>query len=112
MPRISFSLNLDDDTEIYGGYGTFSGGNTNVWYSNMFSNDGVTNVQLNQGGISAFSDAMCDGRTGAPSSEGPGYAVPCSLVSSVQSGSANGDTNTIAGDFEVPTVNKFAIWVN
>tara|TARA_E500000081_G_scaffold64159_1_gene66474 strand:- start:717 stop:3878 length:3162 start_codon:yes stop_codon:yes gene_type:complete len=109
MPRISFSLNLDDDTEIYGGYGTFSGGNPNVWYSNMFSNDGVTNVQLNQRGISAFSDAMCDGRTGAPSSEGPGYAVPCSLVSSVQSGSANGDTNTIAGDFEVPTVNKFAI---
>ena len=109
MPRLSFSYNLDDSTEIYGGYGTFSGGNPNVWYSNMFSNDGVTNVQLNRRGVSAFTDPMCDGRTGSPTSEGPGYGVPCDLVNAVQSGSANGDTNTIAGDFEIPTVNKFAI---
>ena len=109
MPRISFSYNLDDDTEIYGGYGSFSGGNPNVWYSNIWSNDGVTNVQLNTRGISAFSDPMCDGRTGLPTSEGPGYGVPCSLVASVQSGSADSDTNSIARDFEIPTVNKFAV---
>ena len=109
MPRISFSYNLDDSTEIYGGYGSFSGGNPNVWYSNIWSNDGVTNVQLNTRGISAFTDPMCDGRTGSPTSDGPGYGVPCSLVASVQSGSADSDTNSIAQDFEVPTVNKFAI---
>jgi len=109
MPRLSFTYNLNDTTEIYGGYGTFSGGNPNVWYSNMFSNDGVTAVQLNRRNVSAFSDPMCDGRTGEPSNAGPGYAVPCSLVNSVQNGSGNADTNTIARDFEIPTVNKFAI---
>ncbi|NCX11002.1 MAG: TonB-dependent receptor, partial [Proteobacteria bacterium] len=46
MPRLSFTYNLNDSTEIYGGIGTFSGGNPNVWYSNIWSNDGVSNIQL------------------------------------------------------------------
>ena len=37
---------------------------------------------------------MCNSDTGAPSDAGPGYAVPCSLVAKVQSGSADTDTNT------------------
>lgn len=109
MPRLSFNLNLNESTEIYGGYGVFSGGNPNVWYSNMWSNDGVTAIQLNERGVDVFNTPMCDGRTGQPSSAGPGYAVPCNLVDNVQNGSSNGDTNTIARDFEVPTVNKFAL---
>ncbi|MEL0173013.1 MAG: TonB-dependent receptor, partial [Gammaproteobacteria bacterium] len=109
MPRLSFSLDLNDTAEIYGGYGVFSGGNPNVWYSNMWSNDGVTAIQLNQRNVDVFNTPMCDGRTGQLSSAGPGYAVPCFLVNDVQNGSSNGDTNTIARDFEIPTVNKLAL---
>ena len=41
MPRISFSYRVND-TEFYGGYGVFSGGNPAVWFSNNYSNNGIT----------------------------------------------------------------------
>ena len=47
MFRLGFNWDIDGDSQLYGGYGGFSGGNPNVWYSNMFSNDGVTAIQTN-----------------------------------------------------------------
>ena len=111
MPRLAFSYQLDDSTKIYGGYGAFSGGNPNVWYSNMYSNDGVTAIQVNQRNLNIFSVDLCDTGTGAVSSAGPGLSVPCSLVSTVQSGTANTDTNSIAPDFDIPLVYKTALGI-
>ena len=88
--------------------GGFSGGNPNVWYSNMFSNDGVTAIQVNQRNMEIFTEPMCNSDTGAPSDAGPGYAVPCSLVAKVQSGSADTDTNT-TDQFQSPNCPQICI---
>jgi len=45
MPRIGFTWEVRDDLTLRGGIGKYSGGNPNVWISNAWSNDGVTNVQ-------------------------------------------------------------------
>jgi len=46
MPRLGFTWGITDDLSLRGGIGLFSGGNPNVWISNAWSNDGLTNVQL------------------------------------------------------------------
>ena len=111
MPRLSFSYDLNDSTEIYGGIGTFSGGNPNVWYSNIWSNDGVSNIQLSLRNVDMFATPMCDGRTGLPTDAGPGYGVPCSLVNAVQNGSTEGGTNSIDPNFKIPSVTKSALGI-
>ena len=112
MLRIGFNTQVTEFTNVYGGYGGFSGGNPNVWYSNMFSNDGVTAIQVNQRNMEIFTEPMCNSDTGEPTDAGPGYAVPCSLVAKVQSGSSDTDTNTTSSSFEVPIVHKFALGLN
>jgi len=42
MPRIGFSWQADENTQLRGGVGLFGGGTPNVWISNSFANDGVT----------------------------------------------------------------------
>jgi len=111
MPRLSFNYDLNDTTEIYGGIGKFSGGNPVVWYSNIWSNDGVSNIQLSLRNVDMFATPMCDGRTGQPTTQGPGYGVPCSLVDAVVNGSAAGGTNSIDPNYEIPSVTKAAIGV-
>ena len=108
MPRISFSMRLDDATELYGGYGVFSGGNPAVWFSNGYSNNGVSIID-GDGNYNAFTDPMCDPLTGSPSTAGPGYAVPCGAITKIQSGSARGDTNSLDPNFEMPTFAKLSI---
>lgn len=48
MPRIGFNWGMTDAWELHGGVGLFSGGNPNVWLSNAWSNDGITNVQVRE----------------------------------------------------------------
>ena len=40
-------------TEYYGGYGVFSGGNPAVWFSNNYSNNGIT-IQDGDGNYNAI----------------------------------------------------------
>ena len=46
---------------------------------------------------------------GSPSSEGAGYAIPCTAIAKVQGGSASGDTNSFDPDLEMPTHKKLSI---
>ena len=107
MPRISFSYRADDVTEYYGGFGVFSGGNPAVWFSNNYSNNGVTIID-GDGNYNAFTDTMCDPLTGSPSTAGPGYAVPCGAIAEVTGGTGGGDTNSLDPDFEMPTFKKIS----
>ena len=132
MPRISFSYRANG-TEYYGGYGVFSGGNPSVWFSNNYSNNGIT-IQDGDGNYRLFDatdglvyeeytgnkDANGDkiyvdvpttlcNVDGSASSEGAGYAIPCSAIAKVQSGSASGDTNSFNPDLEMPIFKKFSI---
>ena len=107
MPRISFSYRADDVTEYYGGFGVFSGGNPAVWFSNNYSNNGVTIID-GDGNYNAFTDTMCDPLTGSPSTAGPGYAVPCGAIAKVTGGSGGGDTNSLDPNFDMPTFKKLS----
>ncbi len=44
QPRFGFNWSVQDNLEVRGGFGLYSGGNPNVWVSNSYSNDGVTNI--------------------------------------------------------------------
>ena len=46
QPRFGFTWGWRDDVSVRGGIGLYSGGNPNVWLSNAWSNDGITNVQV------------------------------------------------------------------
>ncbi|MFT5297964.1 MAG: hypothetical protein ACJAXH_002560 [Colwellia sp.] len=44
QPRFGFNWRVEDNLEIRGGFGLYSGGNPNVWIANSYSNDGITNI--------------------------------------------------------------------
>jgi hypothetical protein len=115
MPRISFSYRPNDVTEYYGGFGVFSGGNPAVWFSNNYSNNGVSIID-GDGNYNAFTDAMCNPLNGAASDgsdeQGPGYFVPCGAIAKVQAGSGGGDTNSLDPNFEMPTHKKISLGMN
>jgi outer membrane receptor for ferrienterochelin and colicin len=46
QPRFGFTYDHSPSLQFRGGVGLYSGGNPNVWISNNFSNDGITNVQI------------------------------------------------------------------
>ncbi len=48
MPRLGFTWGISDNLVLRAGGGRYSGGNPNVWLSNAWSNDGLTNVQTQQ----------------------------------------------------------------
>jgi len=81
MPRFGFTWEALDELTLRGGLGLYSGGNPNVWLSNAWSNDGITNVQLQwrnfSGARSIFDDVPLAG------SGRPGYDVPATLVEQV-----------------------------
>ncbi len=92
LPRIGVEWTVNDDLTIRGGVGRFSGGMPLVWVSNAYTNDGVTLV-------AAPSDAK-DAATSNPDNV-MFDRVPDVLQNSLVSG--NGNTNTIAKDFELPS---------
>ncbi len=85
MPRFGFTWGARDDLEIRGGIGLYSGGNPNVWISNAWSNDGLSNAQQR---LNNFGGAISvlPGVSGSVPLSGqgrPGYDVPQSLVDDV-----------------------------
>jgi hypothetical protein len=48
MPRFGFTWGIRDDLTLRGGLGLYSGGNPNVWLSNAWSRDGITQVQISE----------------------------------------------------------------
>lgn len=83
MPRVGITWGVSDDLVLRGGIGRYSGGNPNVWLSNAWSNDGLTNVQ---GQFRNFDGAgsVFDGTIELTGSE-PGFetSVPQSLFDNV-----------------------------
>jgi outer membrane receptor for ferrienterochelin and colicin len=82
MPRLGFTWGVRDDLTLRGGIGLYSGGNPNVWISNAWSNDGVTNVQVQWFNFEA-QQTVLDGSVPLSRQGRPGYDVPQSLVDQV-----------------------------
>jgi len=85
MPRLGFNWEVRDDLTLRGGVGLYSGGNPNVWISNAWSNDGLTNAQFRldnfDGELSVIPGS--DGFEPLSGEGRPGYDVPQSLVDDV-----------------------------
>jgi len=111
MPRLGFTWEATDALTVRGGAGLYSGGNPNVWISNAWSNDGVTNVQrsLRNPG---YADSVINDL--ALSGQGrPGYDVPQSLVDDVANTTAANASDSFLvlmdPDYEQPAEWKLAL---
>ena len=114
MPRIGLTWGVRDDLTLRGGVGLYSGGNPNVWISNAWSNDGLTNAQ--------FRNNYFDSATvlpGSPDSlvlsgdQRPGFDVPQELVDDVLA-VTEADANDsflvlIDPDYEQPSEWKYSL---
>ena len=113
MPRLGFTWGVRDNLELRGGIGLYAGGNPNVWLSNAWSNDGLTNAQFQ---FNYFDSATV--LPGMPDSlplirgSRPGYDVPQEMfdaVAAVTPTDAN-DSNIVLIDpnYKQPSQWKFA----
>lgn len=115
MPRLGFIWEATDKLTMRGGVGLYSGGNPNVWISNAWSNDGITNVQVseNYDGETLFPDAATSIEL---SGEGrPGYDPPADLVEDVMAVDPTAGEGSdsflviIDPDYEQPKEWKYAL---
>jgi hypothetical protein len=82
MPRVGVTWSVNPDLVVRAGVGRYSGGNPNVWLSNAWSNDGLTNVQTQL--RNRADDSLFDGSIPLTGSQ-PGYenSVPRTLFDQV-----------------------------
>ncbi|WP_102797521.1 TonB-dependent receptor [Bowmanella denitrificans] len=108
QPRFGFNWAVDDSLEVRGGIGLYSGGNPNVWLSNSYSNDGVTNIDAYRPDINILdAEKIGDGR-----------AVFDPIKSMYDQVTANNpalgeepSTNAVDPDFDMPSEWKYNIGV-
>jgi hypothetical protein len=111
MPRLGFTWEIDYNLTLRGGIGLYSGGNPNVWMTNAWSNDGITNVQTRYNNFDASESVFTD--VALSGSGRPGYDVPQSLVDQVVNTSA-ADANDsfvvlIDPNYEQPSEWKYSL---
>jgi hypothetical protein len=85
MPRFGFTWGASETLQVRGGVGLYAGGNPNVWLSNAWSNDGLTNAQFRLDNFDG-AIAVLPGSAGEVPLIGagrPGYDVPQSLFDQV-----------------------------
>ncbi len=105
QPRLGVNWIYNDQLELRGGVGLYSGGNPNVWVSNSYSNDGVRNIQVNQKNLQILGpNAIAFNGNGQP-----GYDIPQDLFDNVGQGSADASTNVTDPNFEIPSEWKFSL---
>ena len=111
MPRLGFIWGPKPQMSVRGTMGRFSGGNPNVWISNAWSNDGITNVQTllnNFGGGGSVLDGSIP-LTGP----NPGRDVPQSLFDLVAATTAaDGATSRLVlidPNYKQPHEDKFSL---
>ncbi len=111
QPRVGFTYEAGSDFQIRGGVGRYSGGNPNVWLSNNYSANNVTQVgdRLRDfSGIDLFGLAYGNAEDGVPNA--PGWAVPQVMLDNVATGQGrNFEINYIDPNFKIPSEWKFAI---
>ncbi|MFT4925773.1 MAG: hypothetical protein ACI8WB_001868 [Phenylobacterium sp.] len=105
QPRIGFNWSVTDQLEIRGGAGLYSGGNPNVWISNSYSNDGISNIQTRLDDVQILGpDSIAFNGAGQP-----GFDIPVELIDAIGSGTANSDTNVTDPNFKIPSEWKLSL---
>lgn len=113
QPRVGFNYAFSENLEFRGGLGLYSGGNPNVWVSNAYSNDGVTQVFAREynidGWVSGESSIFDLPRVG----NGPVIAAPpqglFDYVAGRDTNGFQGFTVALDPDFEIPSEWKYAL---
>ncbi|MEX0298121.1 MAG: TonB-dependent receptor, partial [Kordiimonas sp.] len=101
--------------EVHGGVGIYSGGNPNVWLSNNYSNNGITQVEQQARDYNDVNDAnTLDGVPTLFSEETatggtPIFDVPKRLFDGVANGTANSGVNAVDPNFKIPSQLKVAL---
>jgi hypothetical protein len=105
QPRFGLNWVYNEQLEIRGGFGLYSGGNPNVWISNSYSNDGISIIQEND------RDVQLLGADAVPLQNGgkAGYDIPTQLYDAVSAGGADDHTNVTDPNFEIPSEWKYSI---
>lgn len=98
QPRLSLNYIVDDSMVVYGGLGLFSGGNPNVWVSNIFSNDGVAILSSSTASLPA--GAVRDGALNAANTPNFGFKVPTILTNPTYFRGGDGNVAAIDPDFK------------
>jgi len=113
QPRLGFNYSINDDLELRGGFGLYSGGNPNVWVSNAYSNDGVTQIFAREFNIPGWDSGTSSVFDLARVGNGPVVAAPPQALFDYV---ANQDTFgspsfTVAVDpnFDIPAEWKYAL---
>ncbi|KPM76255.1 MULTISPECIES: TonB-dependent receptor [unclassified Pseudoalteromonas] len=105
QPRVGFEWYATDALEVRAGVGLFSGGNPNVWLSNSYSNDGITNIGTRRFGVDLFNTPNVNGGT-------PGFEVPQEMYDEVAQttiGAGDSSVNAVDPNFEMPSEWKYSI---
>lgn len=106
QPRLGVEWQVNDDLDIRAGIGLYSGGNPNVWLSNNYSNNGVTQIEnQDRSGASILDPGFAF--TGAGN---PIFDVPQDLFDLVAAGEGSpGGVNLLDPDFKLPTTWKYSV---
>ncbi len=111
QPRLGVTWDYSDSLSFRGGVGLFSGGNPNVWLSNNYSTDGITQVQLREWQvlepIYGVDFSLFDIPLGQDGNGQPGYDVPTDFIDAVANGEANTGVNALDPNFKIPSNWKF-----
>ena len=113
QPRLGFTWDATDTVQVRGGVGRYSGGNPNVWLSNNYSANNITQVGArlrDRNGINLFDLNYVANEEGRPA--GPGWGVPEELFDSVGTGvGRNFEINYLDPDFVIPSDWKYSLGV-
>jgi hypothetical protein len=105
QPRLGINWVVNDQLELRGGIGLYSGGNPNVWISNSYSNDGIRNIQTDLKNLQLLGpDAVA-----FVDNDKPGYAIPQSLYDTISAGGVDDSTNVTDPNFEIPSEWKLSL---
>ena len=112
QPRVGFSFDLSSDTIIRGGVGLYSGGNPNVWLSNNYSANNVSQFGAYRADIDLTVLTYEAIEPNAPAGAWAGWGIPTPLYDDVSTGmGSNFEINYLDPNFELPSEWKFALGV-
>ncbi|MBI1340040.1 TonB-dependent receptor [bacterium] len=122
QPRFGITWDATRDLKVRAGAGLFAGGNPNVWVSNSYSNDGITNIQLDWRNPGTSNNPLIGnlltgefhtgderGANQTVNPRGALWGVPTRMFDTVANATANGGVNAIDPDFRPPSEWKFNI---
>jgi len=114
QPRIGFTYDLTDSTTMHGGIGLYTGGNPNVWLSNTYSANNVSQFGAYRGDFDLFNpDLVYEAiEENAPAGAGAGWGIPQPVYDDVAAGSGdNFEINYLDPNFKLPSEWKFAVGI-